>query len=87
MSIEQLHLYSCLRTFCLRYVLWYGFRQGANKTLVMREINEESVSAFLKNKEALAPCNVAAFVYDRCVLHYSYCMLPNVIKELNLNLS
>jgi len=30
----------------------------------MREIREESVSAFLENKEALAPCNVAAFVYD-----------------------
>ncbi|KAG0586124.1 hypothetical protein KC19_2G066000 [Ceratodon purpureus] len=37
---------------------------GASKTLVMREIDEESVSAFLENKEALAPCNVAAFVYD-----------------------
>lgn len=33
----------------------------------MREISEDSVSAFLENKEALAPCNVAAFVYDRCV--------------------
>lgn len=31
----------------------------------MREINEESVSSLLDNKEALAPCDVAAFVYDR----------------------
>jgi len=31
----------------------------------MREINEESVSSFLENKEAMAPCDVAAFVYDR----------------------
>lgn len=42
----------------------------------MREIDEESVSVLLENKEALAPCNVAAFVYDRCVLHCLYCMLP-----------
>lgn len=37
---------------------------GPNKTLLMREINEESVSSLLENKEALAPCDVAAFVYD-----------------------
>lgn len=41
-----------------------GLSGGANKTLIMREINEASVSAFLEDKEALAPCNVAAFVYD-----------------------
>lgn len=53
----------------------------------MREIDEESVSAFLENKEALAPCNVAAFVYDRCALHCSYFMLSDVgIKEVDLDL-
>lgn len=41
-----------------------GIAGGTTKTLVMREISEDSVSAFLENKEALAPCNVAAFVYD-----------------------
>ncbi|CAK9192437.1 unnamed protein product [Sphagnum troendelagicum] len=37
---------------------------GSKKTLVMREINEESVSSLLEKRDALADCDVAAFVYD-----------------------
>lgn len=38
--------------------------KGSKKTLVMREINEESVSSLLEKRDALADCDVAAFVYD-----------------------
>jgi hypothetical protein len=37
--------------------------KGSKKTLVMREINEESVSSLLEKRDALAD-DVAAFVYD-----------------------
>ncbi len=39
--------------------------KGSKKTLIMREINEESVSSLLGRRDALADCDVAAFVYDR----------------------
>ncbi|KAM6558640.1 hypothetical protein CsatA_027879 [Cannabis sativa] len=35
-----------------------------NKTLILREIPEDGVKKFLTNKEFLAPCDVAVFVYD-----------------------
>uniref|UniRef100_A0A803NRF9 Mitochondrial Rho GTPase n=1 Tax=Cannabis sativa TaxID=3483 RepID=A0A803NRF9_CANSA len=35
-----------------------------NKTLILREIPEDGVKKFLTNKEFLAPCDVAIFVYD-----------------------
>lgn len=38
--------------------------KGSKKTLVMREINEESVSSLLEKRDALADCDVAVFVYD-----------------------
>jgi Ras family protein T1 len=38
--------------------------KGSKKILVMREINEESVSSLLEKSDALADCDVAAFVYD-----------------------
>ncbi|KAG6750514.1 hypothetical protein POTOM_045010 [Populus tomentosa] len=34
------------------------------KTLVLREIPEDGVKKLLLNKEALAPCDIAVFVYD-----------------------
>ncbi|BBN06541.1 mitochondrial Rho GTPase 1 [Marchantia polymorpha subsp. ruderalis] len=37
---------------------------GSKKTLIMKEINEEIVPGFLEKKDALASCDVAAFVYD-----------------------
>jgi Ras family protein T1 len=37
---------------------------GVKKALIMREIDEESVSNFLEKGNALAACDVAAFVYD-----------------------
>ncbi|CAM6019650.1 unnamed protein product [Sphagnum balticum] len=37
---------------------------GSKKTLVMRDINEEPVSSLLEKRDALADCDVAAFVYD-----------------------
>lgn len=37
---------------------------GGRKILVLREVNEESVSRLLEKKDALAACDVAAFVYD-----------------------
>lgn len=45
-------------------VSWDGV-QVSKKTLIMREINEESVQSLLERRDALASCDVAAFVYDR----------------------
>ncbi|GJM97017.1 hypothetical protein PR202_ga13909 [Eleusine coracana subsp. coracana] len=39
---------------------------GTRKTLVLREIPESDVRSLLANKESLAPCDVAVFVYDSC---------------------
>ncbi|CAM6128136.1 unnamed protein product [Calypogeia fissa] len=36
----------------------------SKKTLIMREVNEESVQTLLERRDALATCDVAAFVYD-----------------------
>ncbi|KAI7992178.1 Mitochondrial Rho GTPase 2 [Camellia lanceoleosa] len=37
---------------------------GTKKTLILREIQEDRVKKLLSNKESLAACDVAAFVYD-----------------------
>ncbi|XAR61210.1 hypothetical protein NMG60_11034849 [Bertholletia excelsa] len=37
---------------------------GTKKTLVLREIPEDGVKRLLSNKESLATCDVAVFVYD-----------------------
>ncbi|GLT36319.1 hypothetical protein SLA2020_107050 [Shorea laevis] len=37
---------------------------GTEKTLILREIPEDGVKKFLSNKESLAACDVALFVYD-----------------------
>ena len=44
--------------------------QGSKKTLILREINEDSVASLLEKKDAMADCDVAAFVYDRYELSY-----------------
>lgn len=41
------------------------FMQGTKRTLVLREIPEDEVKMLLSNKESLASCDVAVFVYDR----------------------
>jgi hypothetical protein len=38
--------------------------------LILREINDESVSSLLEKKDAMADCDVAAFVYDRFELSH-----------------
>ncbi|CAN1232752.1 Mitochondrial Rho GTPase 1 [Linum perenne] len=37
---------------------------GTKKTLVLREIPEDEVKGLLSNKESLASCDIAVFVYD-----------------------
>ncbi|XP_068646109.1 mitochondrial Rho GTPase 1-like [Aristolochia californica] len=37
---------------------------GAKKTLIMREVTENEVQKLLANKESLAACDIAVFVYD-----------------------
>jgi Ras family protein T1 len=37
---------------------------GTKETLILREIPEDGVKRFLSNKESLAACDVALFVYD-----------------------
>lgn len=39
--------------------------QGSKKTLILQEIPEDGVKKLLSNKESLAACDVAVFVYDR----------------------
>ncbi|VAI38761.1 unnamed protein product [Triticum turgidum subsp. durum] len=39
---------------------------GNRKTLVLQEIPEGDVRSLLNNKESLAPCDAAVFVYDSC---------------------
>lgn len=39
---------------------------GTRKTLILREIPEGDVRSLLSDKESLAPCDVAVFVYDSC---------------------
>ncbi|EMS67255.1 Mitochondrial Rho GTPase 1 [Triticum urartu] len=43
---------------------------GTRKTLVLREIPEGDVRSLLNNKESLAPCDVAVFVYDSYTIAY-----------------
>ncbi|KAI3783088.1 hypothetical protein L2E82_13150 [Cichorium intybus] len=38
--------------------------RGNNKTLILHEIQEDNVKEFLSNKESLAACDVAVFLYD-----------------------
>lgn len=37
---------------------------GSKKTLILREVNEDSVAELLGGKDAMTDCDVAAFVYD-----------------------
>lgn len=39
--------------------------KGGKKTLLMQEIPEDEVKTILSNKDSLAPCDIAVFVYDR----------------------
>lgn len=55
--------------------------QGGRKTLVLREVTEESVSKLLEKKDALASCDVAAFVYDRCKFEPAFLSLPLVLNS------
>lgn len=54
-SIDRLMLF----LFCLLQL------QGVKKTLILQEIPEDGVKKLLSNKESLAACDVAVFVYDR----------------------
>ncbi|KAK6164679.1 hypothetical protein DH2020_001543 [Rehmannia glutinosa] len=42
----------------------YAYQHGNKKTLILREIPEDGVKKLLSNKESLAACDVAVFVYD-----------------------
>lgn len=67
-SLGYVPLVSSLK--CCIFVL-YGhlfhswYLQGNKKTIILREIPEDGVKKFLSNKESLATCDVAVFVYDR----------------------
>lgn len=39
--------------------------QGTRRTLILREIPEDGVKKLLSNRDCLAACDVAVFVYDR----------------------
>jgi len=39
--------------------------QGSKKFLILREVPDEKVKKLLSDKESLAACDIAIFVYDR----------------------
>lgn len=41
------------------------FAGQGKRTLVLREIPEDSVGELISNKDSLADCDIAVFVYDR----------------------
>ncbi|ONM10697.1 Mitochondrial Rho GTPase 1 [Zea mays] len=45
---------------------------GTRKTLILREIPEGDVRSLLSDRESLAPCDVAVFVYDSSCDEYSW---------------
>jgi hypothetical protein len=54
----------------IHFLIQYIFLlKGTRKTLILREIPEGDVRSLLNNKESLAPCDAAVFVYDR----YAFC--------------
>ena len=53
--------------------------KGTRKTLILREIPEGDVRSLLSDRESLAPCDVAVFVYDRYMLFtnlFFYIFIP-----------
>ena len=61
-----MHKYGgCVLGFILSFSM-----QGSKKTLILREVNEESIAGLLDKKDAMMDCDVACFVYDRFVLSY-----------------
>ncbi|KAM7259676.1 hypothetical protein ACFE04_015417 [Oxalis oulophora] len=49
---------------------------GTKKTLILREIPEDGVKRLLANKDSLAACDVALFVYDRqAIISYIHLIL------------
>lgn len=55
--------------------------QGSRKTLILREVNEESVTSLLGKKDALTDCDVAAFVYDRFELTYLESLISQNLRR------
>ncbi|KAK6915568.1 Mitochondrial Rho GTPase 1/3, EF hand associated, type-1 [Dillenia turbinata] len=47
-----------------RYAVNVVDQPGGRKTLVLREIPGDGVNKFLSNKESLAACDIAVFIYD-----------------------
>lgn len=60
----------------LRNLLWYMYLlmcwQGAEKTLILREVPFDSISTFRSNKDSLAQCDVAIFIYDRYMISITF---------------
>lgn len=58
------------------------FVKGTKKTLVLREVAEDGVERLLCNKEALAACDIALFIYDRYYFIHSLCLDLFLLKHL-----
>ncbi|EEF41714.1 rac-GTP binding protein, putative [Ricinus communis] len=54
---------------------------GIKKTLILREVPEDGVKKYLSNKESLAACDVAVFVYD-CSDEYSWKRSCELLVEI-----
>ncbi|CAN1271071.1 Mitochondrial Rho GTPase 2 [Linum perenne] len=55
-------LWSCIAELCISFPMFS--LQGNKKTLILREIPADGLKSLLSNKECLAACDVAVFVYD-----------------------
>lgn len=61
--------------------------QDRRKTLVLREFTEESVPKLLEKKDALASCDVIAFVYDRCEFEPAFLFFSSSLQLMSLPVS
>lgn len=61
----MLFFFNCMLEFLWMIINDIVFFQQGKKTLILREIPDEVVGRLLSNKDALAACDVAVFVYDR----------------------
>ncbi|PWZ54782.1 Mitochondrial Rho GTPase 1 [Zea mays] len=67
-SVEMADTNSVLSdsSFSASTIDFFLVESGTRKTLILREIPEGDVRSLLSDRESLAPCDVAVFVYDSC---------------------
>lgn len=65
LSAVKLYIAYYSEWFVSSIIQCFFFLKGTRKTLVLHEIPEDDVRSLLTNRESLANCDVAVFIYDR----------------------